>query len=343
MFGFRPYRRGRSPLPWGSVIYRAARADARQEVPYGSEPAEWVQGLHRACAGWAERLAASWCRADRALLTRRLSLQAALHHASMELEKTHSFEMRIESEQAAREQVQHDRQNPMAGSLSTGGYLVAMLLLISLELPLVYMSFSTFELDPINTALLSLLSAGITGFLGHSVGTVSRHMQVGARAMLAILLGFCLLFAASLGWLRESALEAVRSEHLTLNPAAGALALFAISLCSLVAASLLAWHHGEEPGDRALHRARRHRRRWERRVERLRHRLGQADTGRRTLREMARQDIRAMEQAMLGAFHRYARWNQLHRDKHDLPACLLDANLPRLPMPALLEQPLSAE
>lgn len=343
MFGFRPYRRGRSPLPGGRKIYRAARLDAGQEVPYANEPSGWVLGVHHACIGWAENLAASWCRADRPLLTRWLTLQAAMQHAMLELEKAHRTEDRWEAEQSARVQDQHDQQNPMAGSLSTGGYLVAMGLLTCLELPLVFMSFNAFGLGPIPTILLSVLSAGITAFLGHALGTVSRHMRVGTKSMLALLLGLCAVFAVALAWLRESALEAVRSETATLNPVAGAVALFAISLASLAVASLLAWHHGEEPGDRALHRAKKERRRCEQRVERLRRRLSQIESERRALRHMARQDVRAMEQAMLGVFHKYARWNQLHRDKHDLPPSLLDDNLPRLPMPALLEQPLSAE
>lgn len=338
MFGFRPYRYGRTPLPGGLRTYWTAVEDAQKEVPHGSEPSEWVQGLYRACCSWSEELAADWCRADRALLTRWLTLQTALQNASMELDKARREEAQREAERPPQPA---DEQNPMAHSLSTGGYIAAMLLLTFLELPLIYMSFTALSLSPAFTLMLSILSAGLTAFLGHVVGTVSRHLRLGARPMLAALLVLSLCFAGSLAWLREEAMVVIQSDIATLNPTAAALALFAISLASLVVASLLAWHHGGDPADRALHRARQSRRRWERAVERLRYRLSRAELGRRATRDMARQDVLALGQSMLGTFHRYARWNQLRRDKHDLPPCLHDEQLPRLSLPALLEQPLN--
>lgn len=338
MFRFRPYRHGRTPLPGGLRTYWTALADAQKEVPHGSEPSEWVQGLYRACCSWSEELAANWCRADRALFTRWLSLQTALQHAGMEMEKARREEAQREAE---RPPEPSDEQNPLAHSLSTAGYMAAMALLTFLELPLIYLSFTALGLSPAFTLMLSMLSACLTAFLGHVVGTVSRHLRLGARPMLVALLFLSLCFAGSLAWLREEAMVVIQSDGATLNPTAAAVALFAISLASLVGASLLAWHHGGDPADRALHRARQHRRRRERAVERLRYKLSRAELTRRATRDMARQDVLALGQAMLGTFHRYARWNQLHRDKHDLPPCLHDGQLPRLPLPALLEQPLS--
>lgn len=341
MMILRPYRRARSPLPSGLRVYQAAITDARREVPHGAEPAEWIRMQHRACTSWAERLAADWCRADRGLLTRWLTLQGAVQHAAAELARARQDEERCQGERMAQARLQPDQQNPMGESLSTGGYLAAMGLLTCLELPLVFLSFSAFGLSPINTGLLSLLSAVITAFLGHALGTVSRHMRVRAPIMLGILLLLSTGFAGSLAWLREGALEVIRSDNATLDPVAAASALFVISLASLAVASLLAWHHGVDPADRELHRARQARRRAERRLERLRRDLSQAETGRRAAREMARQDILAIGEAMLSSFHRYARWNQLRRDKHDLPLSLHDQHLPRLPMPAVLDEPLA--
>ncbi|MFZ5815259.1 MAG: hypothetical protein ACOY93_08140 [Bacillota bacterium] len=342
MLMIRPYRRGPSPLPALPRTYLAATTDAGKAIPHGPEPSEWVRGLHRACASWAERLAASWCRTDQRLLTRWLALQAELGHAELELEQARRLEARREAERAAMPD-RPDQLNPMAESLSDRGYGLAMAALTLLELPLVLLSFTAFGMAPAFTFLLSLLCAGLTAFLGHAVGTLSRHLRIRAGTMLIILLALSGLFAIALAWLREEALAVVQSESATLDPVTAATALFAISLASLAVASLLAWHHGVDPEERPLQKARAARRRWERRVERLRRRLSQAETGRRAAREMARQDVRSLGEAMLSTFHQYGRWNQLHRDKHDLPPCLLDENLPRLIMPAVLEQPLAWE
>jgi hypothetical protein len=259
----------------------------------------------------------------------------------MEVAKARRHEEQSAAERSDMVTVPPDQQNPMGDSLPTSGYVAAMLLLTCLELPLVYMSFTAFGLPPAYTVLLSVLSAGITAFLGHALGTLSRHVRLNARLMLLILLGLSACFTGSLAWLREGALEVIRSDTATLNSSVAAWALFAISVASLAAASLLAWHHGVDPLDRPSHKAGAVRRRWEREVERFRKRLSHAETKRRATHDMARQDVRALEAAMLSTFHRYARINQLHRDKCDLPPCLRDETFPRLPMPAVLEQPLT--
>ncbi len=329
------------PLPGGLRIYRAAREDARRMLPHGDEPAEWVAGVYRTCCGWAEARAARWCRLDRRLLARCLALRAAVEQAELELSKARQEEAGQEAERLARVRLQPEEQNPMDDSLSTWAYLLLMGLLTCLELPLVFLSFSAFGLPPIFTGLLSFLCAGITAFLGHALGTISRHKRVRTGTMLGLLLALSAAFTASLAWLREGALEVIRSDTATLDPKAAAFALFAISLASLAVASLLAWHHGVDPLDRELYRARQNRRRWERQQGRLQRRLRAAESRRLATRETARQEVLSFGQAMLSRFHRYARCNQLHRDQHDLPASLRDENLPTLPMPAILAEPLS--
>jgi|GEM_PF-3306951 len=329
------------PLPGGLRIYRAARADAQKLMPHGDEPAEWVAGLHRSCCGWAEARAARWCQLDQRLRARWLALQSAVEKAELELARARGEEEGQEAERLARVRLRPEEQNPLGDSLPTWAYLLLMALLTCLELPLVFLSFTAFGLSPVATALLSLLCSVLTAFLGHALGSVSRHRRVRSGTMLGVIVALCVGFTISLAWLREGALEVVNSRTATLDPRAAALALFAISLASLAMASLLAWHHGVDPLDRELHRARLLRRRWERQHGRLQRRLRAAESQRLAARETARQEVLAFGQAMLSRFHRYARWNQHHRDSHDLPAALREEHLPTLPMPAVLQQPLT--
>ncbi|HWI50514.1 MAG TPA: hypothetical protein VNT01_00020, partial [Symbiobacteriaceae bacterium] len=103
--------------------------------------------------------------------------------------------------------------------------------------------------------LLAALCAALTGFLGHAAGTLSRHLRINVRPVLVLLLLGSVAFVASLAYLRESAMAALSSETLTLNPVAATWALFAISCATMVAAALLAWHHRVEPLGPELARA----------------------------------------------------------------------------------------
>lgn len=336
----RPYRYPRPPLPGRLRTHLAARSDAARAIPHGDDPSAWIQVVHHACSRWAEEVAGAWAEADGPLLAHWRALQARLGSLETELSQARENESLLQQQQARRPPQDPARQNPMGESLSGWGYALAMLLLIGLEIPLVHMSFSALGLDWTLTTLLSLLSAGITAFLGHGLGTVTRHMRIHIGWVLASLLLLSGLFTVALAWLRESALAVIQSETATLDPRTAALALLALAVASLAAAAMLAWHHGVDPDRLDLYRTGKRRRALERSAAGLRADIGLVEAERLSLHSQARHDVLALGHAMLSHFSQYARVNQLHRDQHTLPPALQEDRLPRLSLPEVLASPL---
>lgn len=329
-----------SCLPGVLPTYLAAMMDASREIPSGDDPGPWVRGVYRQCSARAEYRAGRWVKEDARRLAVWLGLRAQLAHLQAELERALAEVNRLAAERLQRGALSSERTNPMSQSLNGVGYAISLVILCSLELPLVFMSFTALGLPPVFTGLLSLLCAGLTAFLGHVIGTLTRHLKLRASWMLGTMVLLAAAFTSSLALLREGALEVIRSDAATLNPITAGFCLFIIATASLATAALLAWHHGVDPEDRDLYRATLRHQRLVKRVQRLQGRAQRVGSERLGEQANARQEVLRLGQQMLGALHRYARINQRYRDKNDLPASLRDENLPRLTVPAILEQPL---
>ena len=225
--------------------------DGRLLIPHGQDPSPWIMSCLAGARAGAQRIAMGGARAESRLGGRMEFHQLAAAQAKDLLHKAEAAEARCaEQREAIRLQAEQARQaqgNPMGHGLPTWGYILAVTALCSLEFPLVYLSFTTFGLEPVYTFLLAALCAALTGFLGHAVGTLSRNLRISTRPVLVLILLGSLAFIASLAYLRESAMAALSSDSLSLNPVAATWALFAISTATLVAAALLAWHHRVEP------------------------------------------------------------------------------------------------
>lgn len=225
--------------------------DGRHLIPHGDAPSPWVLGCWARHEIQVQRIAMARTRTESRLGARRDALGLAAAQAGGRLRKAEALESRTAEQREAlllqARQLLAEQGNPMGHGLPTWGYALAVTALCSLEFPLVYLSFTTFGLDPVYTFLLAALCAALTGFLGHAAGTLSRHLRISVRPVLVLLLLGSVAFVASLAYLRESAMAALTSDSLTLNPVAAAWALFAISCATMVAAALLAWHHRVEP------------------------------------------------------------------------------------------------
>jgi len=225
--------------------------DGRHLIPHGNDPSPWILGCWARHGSDVQRIAMARTRAESRLGARREALRLAAAQAGDQLRKAEAHEAHAAEQREALQlqarQLQAEQGSPMGHGLPTWGYALAVAALCSLEFPLVYLSFTTFGLEPVYTFLLAALCAALTGFLGHAAGTLSRHLRVNVRPVLVLLLLGSVAFVASLAYLRESAMASLSSDSLTLNPVAATWALFAISCATMVAAALLAWHHRVEP------------------------------------------------------------------------------------------------
>ncbi|HWI65090.1 MAG TPA: hypothetical protein VNT75_24950, partial [Symbiobacteriaceae bacterium] len=285
------------------------------------------------------RIAMARTRAESRLAARREALRLAGALASDQLQKAESAEARCaEQREVLLTQVEHLRRehgSPMGHGMPTWAYVLSVVALCALELPLLQMAFTTFGLEPIYTLLLSALCAALTGFLGHAAGTLSRSLRVSARPVLWLILLGSVAFVASLAYLRESAMAALSSDTVTLDPVAATWALFAISCATLVAAALLAWHHRVEPLAPELARVTRALNRAHRRTVRARNRLlrisGQELKAAQRLKaigSLAEHRTHASYLQHRQLVHAYIAANLKARDDNRLPDGLREANLP---------------
>ncbi|HLN64107.1 MAG TPA: hypothetical protein VK464_21520, partial [Symbiobacteriaceae bacterium] len=237
-------------------------------------------------------------------------------------------------------------QAPMTGGgLPAWAYLMLVVGLCSLELPVVYLSFTALGLSPVFTALLAALCSALTGLLGHALGGLCRQLRVNRWFLLAVALAGSVAFVGALAYLRESAMEALTSESISLNPRAAAWAFFAISFATLGVAAELSWH---QPPAVLAHELTAATRAW-RRAERLAHRA-QARSLKATRREMqtqraieslravARQRVDRLAMQVRMLMHVYSQANVRSRETNDLPPGLRPENLPAVTMPDELEQ-----
>jgi hypothetical protein len=329
-------------MPFWFLHIQAARSGARDGsllIPRGPDPSPWVLSCWAEARARAQRIAMARTRAESRLAARREALRLAGAQASEQLHKAESLETRtVERREAILMQAEELRRaqgNPMGEGLPTWGYLLSVVGLCSLELPLVYLSFTTFGLAPAYTFLLAVLCAALTGFLGHAAGTLSRSLRISVKPVLWLLLLGSAAFMASLAYLRESAMAALTSDTLTVNPVAATWALFAVSCATLVAAALLAWHHRVEPmayqiavATRALYRARKQSGKARHRLLQISRRELAAVQRIKEVQELAQHRAEAHLQRTKTLVHAYIAANVRARDDNRLPEGLQEERLP---------------
>lgn len=329
-------------MPFWLLQLQAARCGTRDGsllIPRGPDPSPWVLSCWAGARARAQRIAMARTRAESRLAARREALRLAGAQASDALHKAEVAEARVLERREAvlmqADELRRAQGTPMGEGLPTWGYILCVVGLCSLELPLVYLSFTTFGLAPAYTVLLAALCAALTGFLGHAAGTLSRSLRISAKPVLWLLLLGSVAFVASLAYLRESAMAALTSDTLTVNPVAATWALFAVSCATLVAAALLAWHHRVEPlayqiavATRALHRARKLSGKARHRLLQISRRELAAVQRIKEVQEVAQHRAEAHLQRTKTLVHAYIAANVRARDDNRLPEGLRDERMP---------------
>lgn len=313
--------------------------DGRLLIPHAEDPSPWISSCLEGGKVRAAAVKGNHARSMRRLAAKRDAIALAAAQARELAGRNEAAEARCAEQREAlllqAEDLRRDQGTLMGHGLPTWGYALAVAALCSLEFPLVYLSFGTFGLEPVYTFLLSALCAVLTGFLGHAAGTLSRHLRVSARLVLGLILLGSVAFIGSLAFLRESAMAALSSATLTLNPAAATWALFAISCATMVAAALLAWHHRVEPlaheiarATRTLNGARRAAARARARLLRLGQREQRAARRLEAAAALVDHRLEALRHRTRRLMHTYASANLRARDDNRLPPSLRDEQLP---------------
>lgn len=325
--------------------YAQGRIDAAEYVPgdQATAPSPWVFERVARSERTLQRMLERWEVARR-------KHDARLHCAAeVSADRQLRFARAEESEHAcaARLADLHHRAGALHHELNGGhatlpgwAYAISLVLLAAAEWPLIYLSFTAFGLAPVSTGLLATLCAALSSLLGHSMGAFTRRLGVGLRAVTVMLALVAAAFLGSLAWLRESAFHALTDDLGSLDPQAAALALFAVSLASVLVAALLAWHHRLEPLAAELARARRnlaHSRRERIAGARALRRARKAEHGARAHRDAARDRYFRRAGALAawthGLLQVYVRSNVRYRESREAPPGLVDEVLPRVRIP----------
>lgn len=330
----------------GAYAWRSGTEDGTENIPGDTDvdhPA-FIDELHYGSQERVHKAYTRWKRLDARLerfVSRGLQRSSAAETRLRQSGEQESLRRRALEELSKRAQEEDWAFNPPGHwYFPSRVYVLGLLLLTLLDMPLLYMAFTALGLDPINTGLLSVLTAAVTSAFGHFAGTYFRKLKTPDRAVLYALLGVVACFLVATAYLRESALEALKSDFQTVSPAGAELGLLTVSVASLMVALLLSLNHRVEPfaGQLAAAGMRCRRtlreRRWaERYLQAARDRATDGESRRKMARTDAQGRVYALRDEDLRLKSIYVAANVRARAIGRKPDCLRLKNLPHLSIP----------